>query len=168
MKGFWETMEDYYKDGGIVTMTKREQAEIFVKHGTCSSIDYYISCEDCYFKKECKKYPSESTSVVAPKIGEKYLKENPEMTKTERIEEMEKQLAALKAEVKEEELVDYPCVMVNTHGDQIVLMRDGGSGLRIAGDYRPHLNLINNSDSWIPSHFKPYDGIIQFKNGKPV
>lgn len=85
------------------------------------------------------------------------------MTKTERIEEMERQLATLKAEVKEEKLAEYPCVM--KEGAVIWYMHDRHNGYQI--------NFIDNDFGFkltkgLCSGVEKFTGTITYKNGKPV
>lgn len=93
------------------------------------------------------------------------------MTKTERIEELERQLAELKAQCAEEEKPDFPMAMANRDGDTIVVFTgDGDNGTQIAGEYRPG-KFGKYADMWRDprgTHWHPFDGTITYKNGKPV
>ena len=143
-------------------MTKREAAEkIIVQNGGCGG----ILCKNCPIYTFCEESADERGALEEYpefKIAAKqWLEDHKEkqMTKTERIEEMERQLSALKAEVKEEE-VTYPYVY-KCYGHFFVALKNRVS-------YNLSTGKFDSSDLDFMKNEIELPISIKFKNGKPV
>lgn len=88
------------------------------------------------------------------------------MTKIERIEELERQLAALKAEVVEEEEIKYPYVGEFDNGI-IVLYKSADEGVLLTNcEDREYCGVFGGDH--FSDYSTPFTGTITYKDGKPV
>lgn len=88
------------------------------------------------------------------------------MTKLQRIEELENQVAKLKAEIERDEKPDYPYVGVADDG-LVSFFRGPKDATHIhIGETGAFFGL--ESKGIAEHHFKPFTGTIEYKNGKPV
>lgn len=96
------------------------------------------------------------------------IEEEKEMTKLERIKELENELAALKAQVEEEERVEYP--YIGEADGQVVIFTAKKTGNNINGvgnDFGDYAEYSSGVE-WAEEDFKKFTGTITYKNGKPV